>query len=252
MRISLGARTYYDGVDVDRTDFYRQLTKSMVLPTAEPPLLEDFQQAYGQLLKSAEQLLSIHISSKLSNTARVAQEATKAFLGRNKITVVDSRMISWGLELLAIASAEAAQQGASIEEIVRLIRGMIPHIYMVFFIENVDYLERYGHAGRGRLLTDNLPGARPLLILEEGEITPMDRVRTRGKSVDRLLEFVAEFARFDRVVILPGRLSDETQTLFERLVEAFPEKKLDVKPYGPTLATYFGPDALGVVVYEGI
>ena len=80
----------------------------------------------------------------------------------------------------------------------------------------------------------------------------MEKVRTRGKSIDRLFEFVTEFARFDQVAILQGRLSEETQLLFQRLNETFPERKLDIRPYGPALATYLGPDALGIAVYEGM
>jgi len=99
---------------------------------------------------------------------------------------------------------------------------------------------------------DGLPGVRPLLIIEDGEIVPMERVRTRGKSVDRLFEFVMEFARFDQTAILQGRLSEDTQLLFQRLTEAYPERKLDITPYGPVLATHLGPEAMGVAVYEGM
>ena len=252
IRISFGAKTYYDGIDIDRSSFYHHLSKGSVLPTAEPPLLEELQQVYGQLLKGSDQILSIHSSSKMSKTVQVAQEAARAFLGRSKIVVVDSRMISWGLELVVAMAAEAAMRGTPTDEIVRLIRGMVPHIYMVFFADSLDYLERRGRPGRGRMFTDNLPGVRPLLIIEDGEIVPMEKVRTRGKSIDRLFEFVTEFARFDQVAILQGRLSEETQLLFQRLNETFPERKLDIRPYGPALATYLGPDALGIAVYEGM
>jgi DegV family protein with EDD domain len=252
IRIVLGSKTYYDGVDIDRTSFYHLLGKSAATPTAEPPLLQELQQTYGQLIKGTDQIVSIHSSSRLSKTVHVANEAAKAFLGRGKITVVDSRMISWGLELVVTMAAEAARRGSSADEIVRLIRGMVPHIYMVFFAESLDYLERRGHPGRGRMLTDNLPGVRPLLIVEDGEIVPMEKVRSRGKSIDRLFEFVSEFARFEQAAILQGRLSEDTQLLFQRLNEAFPERKLDIRPYGPALATHLGPDALGVAVYEGM
>ena len=252
MRINFGNKVYHDSVDIDRADFFRHLTKSMVLPTAEPPLPEDFQQAYGRLLKADDQILSIHTSSRMSRTTQVAQETAKAFLGRSKITVVDSRLVSCGLELLVNLAVDAAQKGTAIDDIVRQIRGAIPHIYMVFYVDNVEYLERHCRSSRGRVLTDNLPGVKPLLIMEDGDIVPMEKVRTRGKSVDRLFEFVTEFARFNRVTILQGRPSDDAQLLLERLLEVFPDKRLDIRPYGPSLATYLGPDALGIVVHEGV
>jgi DegV family protein with EDD domain len=252
VRIRFGPKAYYDGIDIDRASFYQLLGKSAVLPATEPPLLEEFQHAYNQLMKGSDQILSIHSSSRLNNTVQVAQEAAKSFLGRSKIVVVDSRMISWGLALVVSMATEAARRGTSADEIVRLIRGMVPHIYMVFFAENLDYLERRGHPGRGRMLMDGLPGVRPLLIIEDGEIVPMEKMRSRGKPIDRLFEFVTEFASFDRAVILQGRASEDTQLLFQRLSEAFPERKVDIKPYGPALATHVGPEALGIAVYEGM
>nr|MBC7244313.1 DegV family protein [Chloroflexota bacterium] len=252
IKINFGSKVYSDGVDIDRNEFYQQLSKSRFLPTAEPPPSEEFQRVYSQLMKNTDQILSIHLSSRLNKTVQAAQEATRAFLGRSKITVFDSRMISWGLETLVVAAAEAAQRGTPVAEIVRLIRGMIPRLYMVFFAENLEYLERYVHSVRRRSFADSFPGPRPLMIVEEGEIMPLDKVRSRGRPVDRLFEFVAEFAYFEKVVILQGRSSDDAQMLFERLSDAFPQKNLDIKPYGATLATYLGPDALGVVVYEGI
>jgi DegV family protein with EDD domain len=252
IRISLGSKVYYDGVDIDRNDFYRHLTKAGALPSVEPPLLAEFTSTYRNLLKGTDQVLAIHVSSKLCRTAQVAREAAKAFLGRNKITVIDSRMVSWGLELLVTLAAEAARHGASVEDIVRLIRGVIPHIYMVFFVENLAYWERYGRRRRDRVSGDTLPGFRPLLIFEDGEIVPIERLRSRGRSVDRLFEFLAEFAQFEQATVLQGRFAEDAQALFEQLIDAFPEKRLDLWPYGPALATLLGPGALGVGVYEGL
>ncbi|UCC77171.1 MAG: DegV family protein [Anaerolineales bacterium] len=251
MRIRFGTETYYDGVDISRADFYRYWAKRTGRPTAEPPTVEEFQQAYRRLLSSNDQVLSIHVSSSLSSTARVARNATKAFLGQGKITVIDSRVISWGLEILVTFAAEAAKRGASVEDIVRLIRGVIPHIYMVFHVEDLDSAEGRRYRGMKRLSSESFPGPRPLLILEDGELMPMERGRSRGTLTERLFEFVAEFARFDRATILQGRLANGAQSLFEHLIDAFPEKRLDVKPYGLVLATHLGPDALGVCVYEG-
>jgi DegV family protein with EDD domain len=251
VRIRLGNQVYHDGVDIDRSKFYRHLAQGAGRPFLEAPLPEDFQKVYSRLLTGTDQVLSLHLSSRISNTAQVAQEAAKAFLGRSKITVVDSHTISWGLELLVGFAAQAAQRGATVEDIVRLVRGTIPHIYMVFYVDSPDYTEYYGRLSKMRPQADMLSGLRPLLIMEEGDILPMERVRVRGKPTERLLEFVSEFARFDRVTILQGRLSDGAQSLFEQLIQAFPQRRLDIKPYGLALATCLGPDALGIGVYEG-
>jgi DegV family protein with EDD domain len=251
LKISFGAEVYRDGVDIDREGFYRNLTRAAVLPTIQPPTLAEFQEVYGRVLSVADQILAIHLSSSMSKTARVAREAAKAFWGRNKITVVDSRMVSWGLKLLVSFAADALRRGALLEETVRLIRGSIPHVYMVFYAENSEYWDRHGRRVRDRAFGETLPGVRPLLIIEDGRIVPLDRVRSRGRSVDRLFEFLAEFARFEQAVVLGGRWADDAQALFGQLVEAFPDKRLDLQPYGPALASYLGPAALGIGVYEG-
>jgi len=251
VRIRIGDQVYRDGIDIDRSKFYRYLAQGAGRPFLEPPLPEDFQKAYNRLLTGADQVLSLHLSSRISNTAQLAQEAAKSFLGRSKITVVDSHTISWGLELLVSFAAQAAQQGATVEDIVRLVRGTIPHIYMVFYVDNPDFADYCARLSKGRTQVETLSGLKPLLIMEEGEILPMERVRVRGKATERLLEFVSEFAQFDRATILQGRLSDGAQSLFEQLMQAFPQKRLDIKPYGLALATCLGPDALGIGVYEG-
>ena len=252
IRIRFGSKVYHDGVDLDRNEFYRHFATAAVTPRAEPPLLQDFHRVYNRLLKGSDQVLAIHVSSKLNRTAQVAREAARSFLGQDKITVVDSRMISWGLRQLVVLAREAAQRRASVPEIVRLIRGIIPHIYMVFYTENANYWERHRARLRERVPTEGVPGFKPLLIVEEGEIVPMERVRSRGKSVDRLHEFLAEFACFEQAAVLQGHLADDAHLLFEQLVEAFPENSLNIQPYGPALATYLGPSALGLGVYEGL
>jgi DegV family protein with EDD domain len=214
--------------------------------------MEDFQAAYESLLKGTDPILSIHMSSQLGEVSRVARDAAEAFLGRKQITVIDSQMISWGLKLLVIMAAESARREDSIDETVRLIRGMIPHIYMVFFTETLEYWERHRRRTRRRASVEPVPGIRSLLIIEEGEIVPMEKLRSRGKPMERLFEFVAEFARFDRAAVLRGRFTEDAQLLYEHLVELFSDEKLDIEPYGPALATLLGPGALGVGVYEGL
>jgi fatty acid-binding protein DegV len=123
---------------------------------------------------------------------------------------------------------------------------------MVFFAGDLAHWQRFAHRRRDRTSAEALPGYRPLLIVEDGEIVPMERVRSRGRPIDRLFEFLAEFADFEQATVLHGRPADDARMLFDQLKEAFPEKRLEIRPYGTVLATHLGPSAFGVGVYEGL
>lgn len=251
VHIHIGSKVYRDGVDISKGDFYRLVARAEAPPYISAPTPEEFAAVYSRLSRDKENILSIHTSSKLSETYRSALTAATEFIGRNEIVVIDSGLISYGLEILVTAAAEAAARGMAMDDLVRMLRGMIPHIYVVFFVENMSYLERGGWLYRARTAL-GMPGIRPLLILEEGEIQPLDRVRTRGRAVDRLFEFVAEFVRLEQITILQGHITEEANMLAERINEIYPERVIDIRTYGPVLATQLGPEAIGVIVYEGL
>lgn len=251
MHIHIGPKVYRDGVDLSKADFYRLAARGEGMPYISAPTPEEFAAVYSQLSKDRENILSVHTSSRLCDAYRSALRAANEFIGRNEIVVLDSGLISCGLEILVTAAAEAAARGMPMDDLVRMLRGMIPHIYVVFFVENMGYLERGGWLQRTRTALV-MPGIRPLLILEEGEIQPLERVRSRGRAVDRLFEFVAEFVRLEQIAILQGHITEDANMLAERINEIYPEKVVDIRTYGPVLATQLGPEAIGVIVYEGL
>lgn len=251
LEIHLDNQVFRDGIDITASEFFERLASSSSLPTTEPPSVETFQRVY-QELGAAEEILSLHLSSKLSRTVQNAQEAAAALLGRSRITVVDSQLTSWGLGLLVVAAAEAALRGESTQEIVRLLRGMIPRIYIVFFVESLDYLERSARIGKAQAILGSMLGIKPLLILEDGEIMPLEKVRTREKAVSRLHEFIAEFTHFERLIISHGGKDGESHDLLERILQTFPNREVSIGTYSPSLAAYIGPGAMGVIVYEGL
>lgn len=251
LNIRLGKKVFRDGVDMTSLQFLRRLRKSAMPPIASPPSARAFQEVYEGLVRVTDQILSIHISSELSPTVQVASQATEAFLGRCRIEVMDSRLTSTGLAMLATVAAEAAAAGTSLEEIIRLMRGMIPHIYMVFFVETLDYLERGGWLAEAQALLGSMLGIKPMLIIEDGEIVPLEKVRTRVKAIEKLGEFVTELTYIQRLVILQSTLTEDAQLLAERINLAKPTQKVEFGTYGPVLTSYIGPDAMGVVVYEG-
>jgi DegV family protein with EDD domain len=225
--------------------------------TTEVSIAPDaFQQAFSHLNRETEEILVISSSGKLSDAYAQARLAARGFLGRCQIQVMDSMSASWGLGLLVKAAAEAAAEGLPLDAIVRLARGMLPHIYLVFAVERLDYLERGGRIGPAQALLGTMLQIKPILLVEDGEIVPVEKVRTWIAALEKLADFVAEFAAIQRVVILRSPLeSDNTpqiEELREHLSLALPTQHLPIIEYDPILACHLGPEALGVVVYEGV
>lgn len=253
LTVRLGDETFQEGVDITAEEFFQKLDHISAMPVVFPPSVEDFQAVYTKLSKTTDQIMSIHISSKLSQTCDRAAVASQAFLGRCEITVVDSLTTSLGLGILATAAAQAAARGQSLEEIEFLIRGMIPRIYIVFLAETLEYLERGGRIGQAQALLGTMLSIKPFLAIEDGEIIPLEKVRDSEGAVDKLFEFVGEFSQIEQMAIMQSTPEpiEETKMLIERLEMIFPRIKPSILVYGPVLACHVGPNGLGVIVYEG-
>jgi DegV family protein with EDD domain len=254
LNIHLGDETFKEGVDITDEEFLRKLKRSSSPPRISPPSVEDFISVYGRLARKTDGIISIHVSGKLSRTFASASDAAKAFLGRCEIVVVDSLTISLGLGMLATAAAEAAMEGKSIEEIVRQLRGMMPRIYIFLFTDALDYLERGGRIDKAQAILGSMLGIKPFIIIEDGEIIPIEKTLTRSQAIDKLVEFAEEFSNIERLTILQSipKATKETKLLIERLESVFPKKEFPILVYGPSLASHIGPDAMGLVVYEGV
>jgi DegV family protein with EDD domain len=249
--IHLGQKTLRDGIDVTPQDFFPRLARISTPPTTTPPTVQQFDEAFADATKQTNEVVAIHVSSKLSQTYRNAMRSATPLLGRSKIAVIDSQLVTVGLGMLVTAAAEAAASGANIEQVVKLVRGMIPHIYIAFFAETLDYLERGGRIGKAQAMIGSMLNIKPLLILEEGELVALEKVRTRAKAIEKLVEFITEFTRIKRMVVLHGDTPDDVNALLEQVNLILPDLDTSVDLYGPVSATHIGPSAIGVVVYEG-
>lgn len=246
--------SFRDGIDLSRQEFFHRLHDSEASLRVLPPSVAAFRQVYAELSQETDSILSIHVSGQLSETCRMASQAAEAFLGRCQTIIVDSLTSSLGLGILATAAAEAGAAGQPLDKVVHLMRGMIPRIYGVFFTEDLEYLERAGRIGRAQSLLGSMLGIKPFLIIEEGEIIPMEKVTTRERVIDKLVEFVAEFSTIEQLGVVHSGVntSEETQSLLERLQLLFPGKKFPLILYDPVLAYHIGPNNIGLMIYEGL
>ncbi len=254
LSIRLGGDRFLDGAEIDSEELAHRLEYGAPFPNSLPPDVAAFEKLYADLHSQTDQILAIHISSKLSKTVRNSELGAEALLGRCSIEVIDSMTTSTGLGILVKAAARAANDGMPLDDIVRLVRGMIPHIYLVFYVETMDYLERGGRIGKAQAILGSMLNIKPILFMEDGDIIPLEKVRTTEKAIEKLFEFVAEFDNLEQTAILQGNKhpNKDARNLQERLAQSFPDLDFPIIQYGPDLATRVGPNALGIAVYEGM
>ena len=252
--IHLPQGSFKEGVNLTPSQYFRMVqdSKRDVLPSASGPSLEEFIDLYGQLFRQTDQILSLHISSHLSKTVENAQMASKLYLGRCRIEVIDSLSTTVGLGYMVQTAAVAAASGHDLDDCIRLVRGMMSHIYLFFLTKHLPYLEREHRISPAQSILGTMLNIMPLLQIEDGEIIPLEKVRTSQQGIDKLFDYVSEFSQLKKAVILQHGFDKETGALLERLETAYPGREFNILTSNPSLAVHMGPDSLGVVVLEAL
>lgn len=251
--VRIGDRVYEDGVDLDHEELLLRMSSERIHPAIVGPTVEQFHETYSQLARRTNQIISLHSSASLSMVHQAASTAAREFLGRCDIAVMNSETLSLGLSILVQEAAKLANESTSLNDILRQIRGIARRIYIVLITDTLDYLEHNHLISSTQAILGAMLGIKPFLAIEEGHIIPMEKVRSRERAIDKLAEFANEFSDIERLAILQSTSypTDETKMLQERLNLVVPDKEYPILLYGPLLASYLGPDGMGLVVYEG-
>ena len=251
LTVRIGQQTYPEHVNQADETFFRKLAQSPKTSSVEAPSLGQVQGIFRRLGQTTDSIVCIHASSALHDLAEVAQQASRSFMGRQRIIVLDTLTTSAGLGLIVEAAARAAKEGAPQAEVVRIVRGMIPHIYALFLSDSLEYLEAWGRLGPAQTLLGTMLNLKPLATMEDGDLIPIEKVRAYGRAVDKLCDFTVEFPHIEQLYLVQHGFETEAAQLLERLEVAFPHHDFPVISYPPSLAVHIGPRALGVIVYEG-
>jgi DegV family protein with EDD domain len=250
LRLRLGRKIYKEGTELKNDAFFNRLQTIKTLPTSHLAALQDFIATYHRLSLVTDEILSIHISSKLNDTASIARTAAATLRGHTRITVIDSETLDRGLGMVVKCAAEAAMEGASYNEVSRLVRGVIPSIFLSFFVDDLSYLKRDGRIRNSQALLGTMLGIRPLVEIREGDLIVMEKVRDQIDMIEKLYNFISEFAYLKEIALLQNKNQQDATQLLEQLEAAYPDVPIFTDRYGPTLASFLGPSAVGVVVRE--
>ena len=249
LKVHFGEQTYRDEIDLSHQEFYRMLAEAETLPTTSQPSAGEFFDLYSGLNKDGHEIISIHLSSKLSGTISSAQSA-KEMLPEAKISIIDSASTAMGLGLMVLTAARAAAEGKTIVEIVTAVEKMIPAMNIVFVVDTLEYLQKGGRIGGAAALVGTLLKVKPILCLKDGRVEPLDKVRSKSKALARLLEVTEEYVGPGtpvRVAVLHAQVPDEARELEQKVHARFNCAECYFAELGPVLGTHTGPGVVGLV-----
>ena len=255
--LRVGQERYEDANGFSADQLFQHIRENQsggrkLLPEVEAPDINRIIDLYQRLGQEAEEIVVIHMSSSLSPMWSQSRKAADMMMGRYRIRVMDSQTTAMGLGMLAELAAHAAEDGANLYEVARIVNGAIPHIYVTFFAETLYYLERSARLGAAQSVLGTMLGIKAMVTMEDGQLIPLEKVQTREDVAEKLYDYTAEFAQNERIGLVQHRYEQTQDHLLERLGEGLPNIPAHVWRYPPSLAAHLGPNVMGVIVYEGL
>lgn len=244
-------QTFKDGVDIQADEFYVRLQAKGRTPTTAQPTVADFQEVYRNLVGRGDQLISIHVSGKLSGTLNSAEQAKASLEDGAPVQIIDSQLASIPLGLAVLdAAIIAAEGGDYLDVAVKVRQGLTSH-HGLFALDTLEYLQKGGRIGKARAFMGSVLNVKPILRLQDGEAHPVERPRSRERAMRRLVELTQDLAPVRRLAVIYSTDPERMTELKQKLTGLVPEDQIIEARFGSTLGTYIGPDALGVAVTQG-
>jgi len=251
MYVRFGTEVYRDGAELKTDEFYRKLVASRTVPTTSAPKMKDFSDVYDRLAEETDEILSIHLSSTFSSAYETALRASGRIKRECHVEVIDSRTAAMGLGLVVIAAAKQAQRGLSLQQIAKTVKGVAPKARVYVCFETLEYLRRGGRIGKAESLMGSPIKVHPIVGLEDGEIKPVGRERSRARALERLCNLVGEAANVSSLAVEQGAAPNEAARLYSRLTALFPGKPIYASMVGSAVAVHTGPRVVGICMLGG-
>ncbi len=250
LTVLFGHETFLDRVTITTDEFYHRLAHGTVWPTTTQPPPGDFVNVYNKLAKETDEILVVTLSGKLSGTYQSALQAKDMVEGKCRIEVIDSLKVAMSLGLIVISAAKAAQAGANLDELADLVRKAMPRSHLMAYFDTLKYLAKGGRIGKAQGLLGAMLSIKPILMVKDGEMSPVTKLRSRAAGMEYLYNFVAGFPKVEGLAVEHATTPDDADKLVERLSAFHPKERIYRSTISPVVGTHAGPDALAVSVLE--
>jgi len=238
--VRIDEQSYEDGSELPPEAYYDKLRAAKRLPTTSQPSAGRFKAAYESI--EGDEIVSIHISGRLSGTLNSAQAAAAELTGK-RVRVIDSRTVSLSLGYLTELGAEAARAGAGLDEVCDAVQGSIDKTGFYAVLDTLQHAQRSGRIGFAQALLGSMLQIKPILTIRDGTVQPVDRPRTMRKGLERLAELTEQDMPLARLAVPHANNEPMARQLAERLASVAPAG-IDVITTGAVVGTHCGPGAV--------
>jgi DegV family protein with EDD domain len=243
--VVIDGQSLEDGKGISREEFYERLPTLKELPTTATASSGSYQELYERLFQSGyEHILSIHPSVKLSGIMNAANSAAQPF--GDKVHVLDSGQITFGLGVQVLSAAEAASKGETIEQVLAKWKDIKDRVRVIAMLDTMEYIRRSGRVSWARASLGSLLQIKPFVEVKDGQVQRFGEVRTRRKGLARLVE-LGTSQKWERIAVLHSNSEADGRQILESLDQdlAFPPLLINITTI---IGTHVGPNALGLTL----
>ena len=249
-------QNYQDGVDIQPADFYKRLSVAKVMPTTSQVTIASMKSAFENRLEQGYDVLGIFLSSKFSGTVQSALQAREMLPdAADKITIVDSLSTTMAMGWPVLTAARAAQAGENLAACQKVAENARDHSGVLFVVENLEFLRRGGRIGGAQALMGTILNIKPVLEMRDGQIEPVDRIRTKTKALERILELAVDRMAGKtpvRIATVHANAEAEAAQLLKVTAVQLNPVESYCCPLSPVVGNHAGPGTVALTYMAGI
>lgn len=251
-----GDLTFEDGVTIQPDEFYQRLSTAKIMPSTSQVSIINMQKTFQHLLNQGYEVLGVFISAKLSGTLQSAYQGRDALSeGQGRVEIVDSNTTAMAMGFQVLAAARAAAEGASMRECKALAEEARHHTGVYFVVDTLEFLHRGGRIGGAQRLLGTALNLKPLLQLKDGRVEAIERIRSKPKAIERLIEIVAAQTAGKspvRLATLHANAASEAADVLARASSLIKPTETIFSSVSPVVGTHAGPGTLGLAYMAGM
>jgi len=246
-----GGKTYLQGIDISYEDFYQMVEEEGAIPSTSQPSPYQFIEFYHQIANEDDQILSIHVTEKLSGTMDSANQAARELKNELNVTPFDSASGSLVMGMMAKEARILDRNGKSLQEIINRLERIRDQHRLVFTVDTLKFARMSGRVKHLQAALATLLKVKPIIELKKGILEMGEKVRSRTQSIDLLLNKIEKTFGDQRIIIgvVHARDQQAGANLLERVIERFNCAEAILGELTISLAAHFGPGTLGLAAY---